>query len=101
MLNNKQQILIVDDELNLVWALHRGLSDEGYRVLTACDGATAITCARRHHIELIILDIVMPGKDGFWVCQQLRLRNPPSTVPILFMTTRAAIADRVQGLDLG
>jgi len=98
---NKQQILVVDDEPNLVWALQRGLRDEGYSVLTAYNGATAVACAKRHHLELIILDIIMPGKDGFWVCEQLRHQNPPSEVPILFLTTRSAVADRIQGLDLG
>ena len=95
------QILLVDDEQDLVWALQHSLSDEGHEVLTAYDGVEALTIARRHRPDLIILDIIMPRLDGLQVCRRLR-RNPTlATVPILFLTVRGAIKDRITGLDEG
>lgn len=95
------RILLVDDEKDLVWAVARSLRDEGYEVLTACDGLHALATAARHRFDLIILDIVMPGMDGFWICRQLRRRYVSGAVGILFLTGRSDITDRVRGLDEG
>jgi len=91
----------VDDEQDLVWALRRSLSDEGYEVLTACDGLEALTIARCHRPDLVILDIVMPRLDGLQVCHRLRRDPTLAAVPILFLTVRSAIEDRIKGLDDG
>jgi len=95
------RILLVDDERDLVWALRHGLSDEGYEVLTAYDGAEALGVARRHRPELVILDIVMPRLDGLQVCRRLRRDPTLAAVPILFLTERSTIEDRIKGLDEG
>ena len=95
------RILLVDDEQDLVWAVRNSLSDEGYEVLTACDGVEALAVARRHRLDLIILDIVMPRLDGLQVCHRLRRDPTLAAVPILFLTVRSGIEDRVTGLDKG
>ncbi len=95
------QILIADDEKDLTWALWHALSNEGYQVLTAHDGAEALRMAVEHRPDLVLLDIVMPILDGLQVCRELRRSPELAKVPILFMTERTAIEDRVLGLDQG
>jgi len=95
------RILVVDDEQDLVWALRHSLNDEGYEVLTACDGMEALAVARRQRPDLVILDIVMPRLDGLQVCHRLRRDPTLAAVPILFLTVRSAIEERVTGLDEG
>jgi DNA-binding response OmpR family regulator len=98
---SQTRILLVDDEQDLVWAVRHSLNDEGYEVLTAYDGVEALAVARRHRPDLVILDVVMPRLDGLQVCHVLR-RNPAlAAVPILFLTVRNGIEDRVSGLDQG
>jgi len=95
------QILIVDDEQDLVWAVQYSLRDEGYETLVAQDGVEALDILESHHPDLVILDIVLPRLDGFRVCRELR-RNPIlAATPILFLTARNTIEDRITGLDEG
>jgi DNA-binding response OmpR family regulator len=94
------KILIVDDEQDLVWAVKYSLVDEGYEVLTAANGIEGLAAAHQHP-DLMILDINMPEMDGVEVCHRLR-RNPElAAMPILFLTMRNTIEDRVKGLDGG
>lgn len=95
------RILLVDDEQDLVWAVRHSLSDEGYEVLTAYDGVEALAVARRHRPDLVILDISMPRLDGLQVCHRLRRDPTLAAVPILFLTVRSAIEDRIQGWTRG
>lgn len=95
------RVMLVDDEQDLVSALRRSLNDEGYEVLTACDGLEALTVARRSRPDVIVLDIVMPRLDGLQVCQILRRDPTLAAVPILFLTVCSAIEDRIQGLNEG
>jgi DNA-binding response OmpR family regulator len=95
------RILLVDDEQDLVWAVRHSLNDEGYEVLTAYDGVEALAVARRHRPDLVILDIVMPRLDGLQVCHVLRRDPALAAVPVLFLTVRNAIDDRIKGLDGG
>ncbi|MBC8249744.1 MAG: response regulator transcription factor, partial [Anaerolineales bacterium] len=97
----KTRILVVDDEKDLVWAVRQSLSDEDYEVLTAYDGVEALAVAQRHRPDLIILDIIMPQLDGLQVCRKLRRDLSLAAVPILFLTVRSAIEDRIKGLDEG
>jgi len=97
----KTRILVVDDEKDLVWAVRQSLSDEDYEVLTAYDGVEALAVAQRHRPDLVILDIVMPRLDGLQVCRKLRRDLTLAAVPILFLTVRSAIEDRIKGLDGG
>ena len=95
------RILVADDEKDLVWALERMLSAEGYDIVTAHDGVHVLAAARRQRIDLFILDILMPFGDGLWVCEQLRKKSPFAAIPILFLTACSSIDDRVNGLDKG
>jgi DNA-binding response OmpR family regulator len=95
------RILVVDDEKDLVWAVRHSLSDEGHEVLTAYDGMEALDVARQHRPDLIVLDILMPRLDGLQVCRRLRRDPALAAVPILFLTERSAIEDRIKGLDGG
>ena len=95
------RILLVDDEQALVWALRHSLSDEGYKVLAAGNGAEALALAQRKSPDLVILDIVMPGLDGLEVCRRLRRDPALAAVPILFLTVRNSVKDRVIGLNGG
>jgi len=95
------RILLVDDEQDLVWAVQHSLTDEGYEVLTAYDGVAALSLARRHRPDLVILDVVMPRLDGLQVCHRLRRDASLAAVPILFLTVRSAIEDRIKALDQG
>ena len=91
-------ILVVDDDPEIVSFLKRGLIYEGYTVVTASDGAEALSKALEKEPDLIILDIMMPCIDGIEVSQRLR---QASDVPILMLTAKGTVADRVAGLDSG
>jgi DNA-binding response OmpR family regulator len=94
-------ILVADDEPDLVWALRHCLGGEGYEIATALDGAEALVLARRRRPDLVILDVIMPRLDGFQVCQELRSDPCLAAVPILFLTAKGAVEDRLRGLDSG
>ena len=92
------RILVVDDDPQISGLLKRGLAFEGYAVETAADGMEALAKARENEPDLVILDILMPGMDGFEVARRLRLG---SQVPILMLTARGMVADKVTGLNAG
>lgn len=91
-------ILIVEDERNLSNVIRDRLQEEGYQVLQAFDGPSALEMARDRGPDLVVLDIMLPGLDGLEVCRRLRRH---SIVPILMLTARAEEIDRVLGLELG
>jgi len=93
-----EKILIVDDEPALQETLAYNLTRQGYAVETAGDGHAAIEVARRINPDLIVLDIMLPGLDGFEVCRILRQET---NVPILMLTARDDEIDRVIGLEMG
>ncbi len=92
------RLLLVDDDKKLLPLLERGFRFEGFDVLTATDGEQGITLARLHRPDIIVLDIGMPGLDGFAVCRALRLHVD---VPVLMLTARDEVSDKVKALDLG
>jgi DNA-binding response OmpR family regulator len=92
------KILVVEDDLTLAETLEYNLSAEGYTVAAAADGLTALEVAREEQPDLIVLDIMLPGLDGFEVCRILRREM---TMPILMLTARADEVDRVVGLEMG
>ncbi len=96
--NSPIRILAVDDEPNIVEFLRVGLGYEGYHVETAMDGRLALERVRQESFDLIILDVMLPGMDGFEICKRVRAQ---SNVPILMLTARDEVPDRVAGLDLG
>ncbi len=95
------RILIVDDEPDLVWGVKYALLDEGHEVLTASSGVEALAIARQERPDLFVLDIVMPGLDGIEVCREVRRDLRLASVPILFLSGRGDVQDRVRGLDEG
>ncbi len=94
-------VLVIDDEPELVKLLDYNLTKAGYLVLTAKDGEAGLAAARKHAPDLAILDVMMPGLDGFEVCKRLRQEPGTSALPILMLTAKAEEADRVLGLELG
>jgi len=95
----KKRILLVEDEPGLVLTLTDRLESEGYAVDSAREGGEALKKAAEGPYDLILLDVMLPGKSGFDVCRELRSRG--SSTPILFLTARGEVADKVVGLKLG
>jgi len=94
----RERILIIEDEDKILQFLQRGLTYEGYRVVTAADGPAGLALARSEVPDLVILDWMLPGLDGLEVCRRLRSAGP---TPILMLTARESVSDRVLGLDAG
>jgi DNA-binding response OmpR family regulator len=92
------KVLIVEDEPILLETLEYNLSRHGYQVCTATDGPSAVEMARQEQPDLIVLDVMLPGLDGFEVCRILR---PEMSVPILMLTARDEEVDKVVGLEVG
>ncbi len=92
-------VLIIEDEQNIVDILSFNLAREGYDTLEAYDGPTGLQLAREQNPDLILLDLMLPGIDGFEVCRQLRSEG--SSIPILMLTAREEEEDKVLGLELG
>ena len=93
------RVLVVEDERRIAAFIKRGLEEEHYAVDVAYDGEEALDWATAVDYDLIVLDVLLPKKDGIQVCHELRAQG--SNVPILMLTARDAIEDRVQGLDSG
>lgn len=92
-------VLIVEDEQNIVDILAFNLSREGYDTIEAYDGTTGLQLALEQNPDLILLDLMLPGMNGFEVCR--KLRETGSSIPILMLTAREEEADKVMGLELG
>lgn len=92
------KILVVDDEQPLLDALQYALEREGFEVITALDSEDALRLFSEHNPDLVILDVMLPTRSGFEVCQLLRKR---SNVPIIMLTAKSAEVDRVVGLEIG
>ena len=92
------KILVVDDEQNIVDILESNLLREGYEVLVAYDGEDAVEITKTKKPDLVLLDCMMPGMDGFDVCKIIRQN---SNVPIIMLTDKSEELDKVLGLELG
>ena len=95
---NISRILVVDDEPKYILGIQAILEASGYEVLTARDGQTAVNLAAHESPQLILLDVRMPGLDGYEACRRIR---EFSTVPVIMLTALAEVADKVKGLELG
>jgi two-component system OmpR family response regulator len=93
------RVLIVEDELKLAGLLRRGFREEGLAADVAVRGEDALWMASATNYDAVVLDVMLPGMDGFEVCRRLRADSVWS--PVLMLTARDAIEDRVQGLDTG
>ena len=89
---------MVEDDLSLREVIRLGLEGEGYRVVAVEDGPSALTAFAEHLPDLVLLDIMLPGLDGFAVCRELRKM---SLVPIIMLTARSSTLDVVVGLESG
>ena len=96
---SKEKILVVEDEDAILMLLEDDLSMEGYAVATARDGEQGLSMARDGEYDLVILDVMLPEKDGFEVCRDLR--GSGVDVPILMLTAKSQEIDKVLGLELG
>jgi two-component system alkaline phosphatase synthesis response regulator PhoP len=93
------KILVVEDEPGIALGLEDDLTMEGYEVRIVADGAVAARLAREAAFDLIVLDVMLPGKDGFEVCRELRRAG--LTIPILMLTAKTQESEKVMGLELG
>ena len=93
------RILIAEDEPAIALGLEDDLKMEGYQVEVTANGADALRRAKENEFDLIVLDIMLPGKDGFEVCRDLRRSG--SRTPVLMLTAKAQEAEKVMGLELG
>lgn len=93
-----KKVLVVDDDAKTVELVKLYLNRDGYKVLVAYDGVEAQRLARESHPDLVVLDLMLPGRDGLEVCRTLRNE---SDVPIIMLTARTTEDDKLAGLDLG
>jgi heavy metal response regulator len=93
------RILVVEDEKKIASFIERGLTEQNYTVDVSYDGEEGLYLAEINPYDLLILDIMLPGKDGFAICQALRKKN--NDVPILMLTARDDVRDKIYGLDSG
>ena len=94
-----KRILLVEDEPGLVLTLNDRLSKEGFAVETACDGESGLQRATTESFDVIILDVMLPRKNGFDVCRDLRQQG--TQTPVIMLTARGQVVDKVVGLKLG
>ena len=93
------RVLVVEDEVKMAALLRRGLAEDGYATDVAKTGDDALWMARAAPYDVIVLDVMLPGRDGFAVCRELR--ESGIWAPILMLTARDSVEDRVEGLDSG
>ncbi len=92
-------LLLVDDEPNIIELAQIYLEREGFRIVSAADGKSALEAVEQHHPALVVLDVMLPEVDGLEVCRRLRQKDDP--VPILMLTARDEDIDKILGLELG
>jgi len=95
------RVLVIDDEPPIRLLCRVNLEAEGMEVLEASDGPTGLEMARNDEPDVILLDVMMPGLDGWQVAEELIEGERTGTIPIIFLTARAEARDRARGLDLG
>ena len=101
MLAPPSTILVVDDSPTNLQVLVRMLDGSGHRILAARDGVSALEIARRGRPDLVLLDIMMPGMDGFEVCRSLKADESTRDAVVIFLSARGDVSDKVSGLELG
>jgi DNA-binding response OmpR family regulator len=95
------RVLVIDDEAPIRLLCRVNLAAEGMEVIEAADGATGLERAREQVPDVIFLDVMMPGLDGWGVAEELLADSRTQAIPIVFLTARAEMRDRARGLDLG
>ena len=94
-------VLVIDDDELVSRTLQRTLKVYGYNTMVSSSGTEGIQLARRHRPDLVVLDIIMPGVDGYQVCRQFRGDPLLKEVPILFLTAKAKDEDKIEGFRAG
>lgn len=100
-MSGSETILVVDDESRIARILEFNLSKQGYRVLTASDGAAALEAVAAEKPDLVLLDVMMPGMDGFEVCRSLKDDPATETIPVVLLTAKGQEIDRDTGTACG
>src|ERR671932_33629 len=95
------RVLVIDDEAPIRLLCRVNLEAEKMEVLEAADGPTGLEMARQEHPDVVLLDVMMPGLDGWQVAERLLEDAQTSSIPIIFLTARAEFSDRARGLDIG
>jgi len=95
------RVLVIDDEAPIRLLCRVNLEAEGMEVLEAADGPSGLAEAREHAPDVVLLDVMMPGLDGWRVAEQLLEDESTAGIPIIFLTARAEFRDRARGLDIG
>lgn len=94
-----KQILVIEDDSSILRVLKDNLTFEGYKVLVASDGKKGFDLALRKKIDMLLLDIMLPGMSGYEICTRLKIERPE--IPIIMITARGADMDKISGLDVG
>ncbi|MEW6002106.1 MAG: response regulator [Nitrospirota bacterium] len=100
-MNDKNKILIIDDNVDTVELLKKRLRSEGYDTSEAYDGEEGLKKVPEYNPDLIVLDVMMPKLDGFEVCQRLKSDENTKYIPVLMLTAKVEVEDKVKGLDIG
>ena len=95
------RVLVIDDEAPIRLLCRVNLEAEGIEVLEAADGKSGLDLARAEHPDVVLLDVMMPGLDGWRVAEELLEDDETRGIPIIFLTARAEFRDRARGLDIG
>ena len=94
-------IVIVDDDPSILELVKINLEIQGHTVISAPDGETGYALVQQHHPQLTILDVMMPGVDGYTVCQRIRKNPEIAEIPVLMLTALGVVDDKVKGFDVG
>jgi CheY-like chemotaxis protein len=94
-------VLVVDDEPNILFALEETVRNLGFECIAACDGRDAFEIARAARPDLVITDVIMPGLNGFELCERLKADEATRGIPVVMVTVRAGERDRKQGAGAG
>ena len=98
---DKSTILVAEDDTDILQLVAHNLRSADFEVLTAQDGYSALSLAKKHLPNLVVLDLMLPGIDGFEVCKELKRSTVTQNIPILMLTARGEEVDRIVGLELG
>jgi two-component system, OmpR family, alkaline phosphatase synthesis response regulator PhoP len=96
-----KKILIVEDDPSFSRAINHIIQKEGYDVITASNGMTGLRMAQEEKPDLLVLDVMLPGLDGFEICQRLRQTQLTTSLPIIMLSAKGQEADRTTGLKVG
>ena len=98
-MKKRKHILVVEDDMSILMGLKDNLIAEGYNVSTAMNGTEGLQMALQNNTDLLILDIMLPGMNGFEICKKVKIDKP--LLPVIMLTARGSEMDTIAGLDYG